>query len=72
MQHLHDIVDVVRRVLLSHSVVILCSSFKDKILKEQNTNSNKLQFVLIFSLKAQFIIRKEIAAKVAENNSPSL
>ena len=45
VQHLHD---VVRTMLLSHAVVILCSSLMDKILKEQNTNRNKLLFCFDF------------------------
>ena len=41
----------------------------DKILKEQNTNRNKLLFVYIFALSAGHNKEINISAKVAENNS---
>ena len=42
----------------------------DKILKEQNTNRNKLLFCFDLLAKAQFTIgERNITAKVAENNS---
>ena len=64
VQHLHD---VVLTVLLSHSVVILCTFLIDKIVKE--TNGSLFRF---FSLSAVHNMERNITAKEVENNSLSL